>query len=672
MTVAGGTPTLTLNDGGTATYTGGSGTNALTFSYTVGAGQNTADLAVTAVNLGTATVKDGAGNAANLTGAVTNPTGILQIDTLAPAAPTLALGTGVANGATAAEATAAGGVVTVTGEAGDSISVTFTNGTHVVTKTLTGTGSAQAVTLTAGDLTTLTNGTIGVSAKQTDAAGNVQTAAAATTSFVLDTVAPAAPALALGTGVANGVTAAEATAAGGVVTVTGEAGDSISVTFTNGTHVVTKTLTGTGSAQAVTLTAGDLTTLTNGTIGVSAKQTDAAGNVQTAAAATTSFVLDTVAPAVTAVTDNVAAAVTKGSISFTAAFSEAVTGVSASSFTATNGTVASVTAVDSSHYTVVVNPTAGVTSGNVALSLVAGGATDMAGNAAVAASLSSLDSQGIDTLAPSVMQVIASPGSGIEFPGNTVALTLNLTEAVAVTGTPTLTLNDGGTATYVSGTGTNALTFSYTVGATDSTVAALAITQANLPNGATITDGAGNAANLSGALITFPNLAIDPPSPGPTPTSIVESPSTGDLNAGTVTLTLNMSAAVTVNLSGGTPTLTLNDGGTATYVSGSGSSALIFSYTVGAGQNAASLAATAINLNGATMQDSGGNAANLLLNWPNPDRPADRHHGAGDQRDRGDALERLPQRRQDRHLYDHDERSGDGQHDRRKPDADAQ
>ena len=41
MTVAGGTPTLTLNDGGAATYTGGSGTNALTFSYTVAAGQNT-------------------------------------------------------------------------------------------------------------------------------------------------------------------------------------------------------------------------------------------------------------------------------------------------------------------------------------------------------------------------------------------------------------------------------------------------------------------------------------------------------------------------------------------------------------------------------------------------------------------------------------------------------
>ena len=100
VTVAGGTPTLTLNDGGTATYTGGSGSNALTFSYTVAAGQNTADLAVTAVNLGTATVKDGAGNAANLTGAVTNPAGTLQIDTTAPTVSSVvASGTGITAGA---------------------------------------------------------------------------------------------------------------------------------------------------------------------------------------------------------------------------------------------------------------------------------------------------------------------------------------------------------------------------------------------------------------------------------------------------------------------------------------------------------------------------------------------------------------------------------------------
>ena len=74
---------MTLNDGGTATYTGGSGTSALTFSYTVAAGQNTAGLAATAVNLNTATVKDGAGNAANLSLTGLTQTGP-QIDTTAP------------------------------------------------------------------------------------------------------------------------------------------------------------------------------------------------------------------------------------------------------------------------------------------------------------------------------------------------------------------------------------------------------------------------------------------------------------------------------------------------------------------------------------------------------------------------------------------------------------
>ena len=56
VTVAGGTPTLTLNNGGAASYSGGSG-HRLTFSYTVAAGQNTADLAVTSFNLNGATCR---------------------------------------------------------------------------------------------------------------------------------------------------------------------------------------------------------------------------------------------------------------------------------------------------------------------------------------------------------------------------------------------------------------------------------------------------------------------------------------------------------------------------------------------------------------------------------------------------------------------------------------
>ena len=91
VTVAGGTPTLTLNDGGTATYTRDVyKRQALTFSYTIGAGQNTPDLTVTAVNLNSATITDGAGNAANLAGAVTNPAGTLQIDTASPTISSIA------------------------------------------------------------------------------------------------------------------------------------------------------------------------------------------------------------------------------------------------------------------------------------------------------------------------------------------------------------------------------------------------------------------------------------------------------------------------------------------------------------------------------------------------------------------------------------------------------
>jgi hypothetical protein len=215
------------------------------------------------------------------------------------------------------------------------------------------------------------------------------------------------------------------------------------------------------------------------------------------------------------------------------------------------------------------------------------------------------------TAPPSVTGVTASPSTGNEGTGQVINLTVSLTAIVTVTGTPTLTLNDGGTAIYSGGSGTNVLTFSYTVVAGQST-SALAITAANLPNGATITDDTATGAVLSGALTTFPDLAIGSSTPSPTLTSIVESPSAGDLNAGhTVTLTLNMNSVVTV--AGDTPTLTLNDGGTATYTGGSGTNALTFSYTVGAGQNTPSLAATAVNLNGATVQDGSGNAASLSL-----------------------------------------------------------
>ncbi|MGH6798481.1 MAG: carbohydrate binding domain-containing protein, partial [Roseiarcus sp.] len=217
----------------------------------------------------------------------------------------------------------------------------------------------------------------------------------------------------------------------------------------------------------------------------------------------------------------------------------------------------------------------------------------------------------VDTVAPAVTSLVASPAKSALNAGKTVALTLAFNENVIVAGgRPTLTLSDRGTATYASGSGTKALTFNYTVVAGQNT-ASLAATVVNLPSGVTIQDSAGNAANLSLAGRTQSGPQID--TAAPTVTSLVASPAKGDLNAGkTVALTLAFNENVTV--AGGRPTLTLNDRGTATYVSGSGSKALTFNYTVAAGQSTASLAATAVNLpSGVTIKDSAGNAASLSL-----------------------------------------------------------
>ena len=210
---------------------------------------------------------------------------------------------------------------------------------------------------------------------------------------------------------------------------------------------------------------------------------------------------------------------------------------------------------------------------------------------------------------PTLNSIVESPASGDLNLGKTVTLTLKLNEPVAVAGgTPTLTLNDGGTATYVGGSGSSALTFSYTVAGGQNT-SDLQVTAVNL-NSATVKDSAGNVADLSTAGLVQTGPQID--TTAPTISSLVDYTSTGTLDVhATVTLTVKMSEAATVT--GGTPTLTLNDGGTAIYAGGSGTNTLTFTYTVGAGQNTSDLAVTAVNLNSATVNDNAGNAANLSL-----------------------------------------------------------
>lgn len=172
---AGGAPTLALNDGGIASYTGGSGGNALVFSYTVAAGQNTTDLIVSSLNLNGATIRDGAGGAADISAAANyNPAGTLRIDTAAPSAPA-----GLVLDSTTDSGTLGDGITNFsqvkidgTAEPGSSVTLYDTNGSTVL-----GTGTANATT-GAFVVTTsaLSTGSHTIGAKATDAAGNVSAA----------------------------------------------------------------------------------------------------------------------------------------------------------------------------------------------------------------------------------------------------------------------------------------------------------------------------------------------------------------------------------------------------------------------------------------------------------------------------------------------------------------
>ncbi|MDA8658167.1 Ig-like domain-containing protein [Flavobacteriaceae bacterium] len=85
-----GTPTISFDSSGTASYTTGSGTSSLTFTYTVAAGENSSDLNATAVSLNSATIKDNIGNNLDLTLTASGTTGALNanndivIDTTSP------------------------------------------------------------------------------------------------------------------------------------------------------------------------------------------------------------------------------------------------------------------------------------------------------------------------------------------------------------------------------------------------------------------------------------------------------------------------------------------------------------------------------------------------------------------------------------------------------------
>ncbi len=230
-------------------------------------------------------------------------------------------------------------------------------------------------------------------------------------------------------------------------------------------------------------------------------------------------------------------------------------------------------------------------------------------------------------IVPSITSVNSTTPNGTYATGANLSIQVNFNGNVTVTGFPQLALNSGGTATYVSGSGTGTLNFSYTVGSGQSTSdldysSASALTL----NSGTMNDAAGNAVSLtlptpgaSGSLAANKAIVID--ALGPTVSSVNSPTANGSYSSGqTISIVLNFNEAAFV-AGVGTPTLSLNSGGgaVATYLSGSGTTALTFSYTVAAGQNSSDLdyaSTSALVLNGATLRDAGGNNAPLTLPTP--------------------------------------------------------
>ena len=212
--------------------------------------------------------------------------------------------------------------------------------------------------------------------------------------------------------------------------------------------------------------------------------------------------------------------------------------------------------------------------------------------------------------------------------GQVVPIQVAFSAPVNVTGSPRLALNSGGTAVYAGGSGTATLTFNYTVavGHQSADLDYTATTALTL-NGGTInavTGGQPAALNLpapgaAGSLGANKDLVIATTDIAVV-TGVASPAANGTYAAGAVIpITITFDRAVNVT---GTPQLALNSGATAiaTYVGGSGTTALTFSYTVGALDSSGDLdyaSPTALTLNGGTIVSPlTGDPATLTLAAP--------------------------------------------------------
>jgi DNA invertase Pin-like site-specific DNA recombinase len=275
-----GTPTLVLNDGGTATYQSGSGTNTLVYSYTVSSGENTSDLTVSSA---AGSVADVTGNVANMTlpvGANLGNNSDIVIDTTAP---TVALSTSVSTPTNASPFT---------------VTVTFSepvSGFDLSDVTVGGVDGTTLGNLQTSDNTTftfeVTPGAEGHvlltvhAAAASDAASNLNNAQSNTLDITYDTTVPA---LEITSGPSDPINTDE---------------DVASFAFTTDGTVISCSIDGTATTSSCASpfsVGGSSGALTEGTHVFYVESKDDAGNT---ALATRSFTVDLTAPTIDAMSD---------------------------------------------------------------------------------------------------------------------------------------------------------------------------------------------------------------------------------------------------------------------------------------------------------------------------------------------------------------------------------
>jgi hypothetical protein len=245
--------------------------------------------------------------------------------------------------------------------------------------------------------------------------------------------------------------------------------------------------------------------------------------------------------------------------------------------------------------------------------------TSTATNGAGTSSSSSASSSATPiAVPPTVTAINSSTSNGSYKLGDTISIQVTFSESVIVTGTPQLTLETGSTdrvLNYASGSGTNSLTFSYTVQAGDTSADLdYASTTALALNGGSINDSAGNTGVLtlpglgaSGSLSANKAIVID--TSLPTVTSFSSTTSDGAYKAGTtINITATLSEAVSAAAS---ITVTLDNGKTVVLTHNAVNNTLTGTYTVAAGDSSADLNVNSYALTSAPV-DSAGNVMSDL------------------------------------------------------------